>query len=55
VVGAGEGVGGAIVDLGVAGVSVGDGVGEGVGAAVVDCVGEAVDDGRLAVGVPETA
>jgi hypothetical protein len=39
----GEGEGGAIVGLGVAGVSVGNGVGEGVG------------DGRLAVGVPETA
>ena len=50
-----RGRGGAIVGLGVAGVSVGDGVGEGVGAAVGDADGDAVGDGRLAVGVPETA
>ena len=53
--GVGEGVGGAIVGRGVAGVSVGDGVGEGVGAAAGDGEGDAVGDGRLAVGVPETA
>jgi hypothetical protein len=51
VVGVGEGVGGATVGLGVAGVS----VGEDVGAAVGDEGGDAVGDGRLAVGVPETA
>jgi hypothetical protein len=43
VVGVGDGEGGAVVGLGVAGVSVGSGIREGVGA------------GRLAVGVPETA
>jgi hypothetical protein len=50
-VGVGEGVGGAIVGLGAAGVSVGDGVGATVG----DGDGGAVGDGRLAVGAPETA
>lgn len=45
----GEGVGGATVEVGVAGVSVGDGVAEGVGAAVGDGDGEAVGDGRIAV------
>jgi hypothetical protein len=53
--GVGEGDGGTIVGLGVAGVSVGDGVSEGVGAADGDGKGDAVGDGRLAVGVPETA
>lgn len=47
------GVGGATVGLGVAGVSVGDGVGEDVGAGVGGCDGEAVGEGRLAVGLPE--
>jgi len=47
------GVGGATVGLGVAGVSVGDGVWEGVGASVGDGDGDAV--GILAVGVPETS
>jgi hypothetical protein len=51
VVAVGEGVGGATVGVGVAGVSVCDGVGAAVGSAE----GEAVGDGRLAVGVPETA
>ena len=46
-VGSGEGVGGATVGLGVAGVSVGDAVGE--------AIGDAVGDGRLAAGVPDTA
>jgi hypothetical protein len=54
----GEAEGGAIVGLGVTGVSVGDGVGEAVGAAVGaaegDPVGDGVDDGRPAVGVAET-
>jgi hypothetical protein len=50
VAGVGEGVGGATVGLGVAGASVGDGVG--VAAGTAD--GEAVGDGRLAVGVPKT-
>jgi len=50
----GEAVGGTIVGLGVAGVSVGDGVGEAVGAAVGDPAGDGVDDGRPAVGVAET-
>ena len=53
--GVGEDVGGATVGLGVAGASVGDGVDEGVGAVVGDGDGDAVGDGRLAVGVPETA
>jgi hypothetical protein len=46
------GVGGVIVGRGVAGASVRDGIGEDVGAA--DAKGDAVGDGRLAVGVPET-
>ena len=58
-VGFGEGVGGATVGLGVAGVSVGDGIDEGVAAADcdgdADAVGDAVGDGRLPVGVPGTA
>jgi hypothetical protein len=53
--GVGEGVGGATVGLGVTGASVADGVGEGVGAAEGGAEGEAVGDGKLGVGVPETA
>lgn len=53
VLGVGESEDGAIVGLGVAGLSVGEGVGEGVG--VADGDSDAVGDGRLAVGLPETA
>jgi hypothetical protein len=50
--GVGEGEGGAIVGLGVAGVSVGDG--DCVGAIVGDgSVADAVGDGRLGVGEPK--
>jgi hypothetical protein len=49
VAGVAEGVAGAIVGLGVAGLSVRDGVEEGVG----DEDGEPVGDGRFAAGVPE--
>jgi hypothetical protein len=61
VVGSGEGVGGATVGRGVAGVSVGDAVGEAIGDAVgatvggCDGEGEGVKEVMLAVGVPETA
>jgi len=48
----GDGERGAIVGLGVAGMNVGDGVGAVVGGATE---GDSVDDGRLAVGVPEAA
>jgi hypothetical protein len=50
-----DGEGGAIVGLGVAGVSVGSGVGEGVGATDGDGAGHAVGDGTLAVGEPDTS
>jgi hypothetical protein len=52
-VGVGVGVGGATVGLGVAGVRVGDGVADGVRADVGVGDGEAVGDGRLALGAPE--
>ena len=56
-VGAGEDEGGAIVGLGVAGVSVGDGDGDGVGAVVGAVVsdrdGDAVEDGMFVIEVPE--
>jgi hypothetical protein len=51
----GVGDGGAIVGFGAAGMTVGDGVGEDVSEAVGDVDGDAVDNGRLAAGEPESA
>jgi len=55
VAGAGEGVGRVIAGLGVAGMTIEDGVGKDVGVAVDDGKEEAVGDGRLTVDASEAA